>query len=179
MHTQQYEWAVDALARKNVDSLFSNGKPEHARIIFNKFFCNAKKEVRIYSGSLMCRRDGIQIFSWDPLIESAKEFLRKSGTSLKVLLENELDKDCDNGFYSKLTDCGFSTDSLEFRTFNAANKGKFGSHFAVMDTAGFRIEVNDIKTEALANFNNPKIAKRLVKSFDREFGCASPLVVNT
>ena len=172
MDNQKYEWAVNELARKKVDSLFPNGKPEHARIIFNKFFQMAKQKVRIYSGSLLSESNNTALFSWEPLIESAKNFLDKPNTSIEILLEGNLDKDGANKFYSELKNYTSRSDAIKFKTLNRLKGKEDEPHFAVMDQEGFRIEVNHGATKALASFNKPDIANRLVEIFEREFKTA-------
>jgi hypothetical protein len=168
--TRAYRRLIRDLARMRLNARVSNGFPEHAAILFEAMFRHAKDEVRIFTGSL-----STNVYGQKPLVRAAERFLQRPGTSLKVLFEEPADCDAlqEHPLLVALND--EAAGALELRQAVGSYAVKGAKHFAVMDDCGFRFEHDHDATQAIANFNEPDVARKLLGAFDSAFEMGIPI----
>ena len=180
---------VDSALERRTNLLFSNGLPEHAVYLIEKFFANAKKKVRLFSGSLRRTIGGVDVYG-NPRVAMAVEKMLTGGVSLQIVLQKAMDVDVNETWVDhplvrigdRLNDAGRVSGSLEIRQSSQASikhleKFKFLNHWMVMDRTAYRLETDIRKTTAHVNFGDSEMAGALADIFDNVlFGSAERLV---
>ena len=167
---------VDDFFERDVGEQFTNGNAAHAVYLITKFFQNAKREVRIFSGRLTRKAsNGVQIYANPNLVKAVGGFLKRGG-ELKIVLQEDLDgtieehplvRDCLN--LKKFHLVRANDDSIAFLREQA-----FLHHMMVMDEKAWRIETKtrldhqgELKrVEALVSVSHPAGAASLKNLFD-------------
>jgi len=160
---KEYRELVEKLVRNNSATRISNGQSAHAAILIETMFKNACSEVRIYSGEL-----NNDVYCGDGVIHSAIEFLKKAGSSLRILLQ----KDHESSSHKLLNAIESNDDLLgdyEVRVAVGTYATDDADHFAIMDEKGFRYEIDHDKCNAIASFNEPETAQKMATIFDFVF----------
>jgi hypothetical protein len=161
----EYRALVHRLASARTDQRIPNGKAIHAAIVLEAMFARASAEMRVFSGALSPATYDVAF-----LREAARRFLKRPGTSLKVLIQERLREVFDRPFLRELI--GFPGLSVRFAL--GAYARPDAKHIAVMDSVGYRFELDHSNTSAVANFNEPRVAMELASVFDRAFSIAEP-----
>lgn len=168
---EAYRRLVEDLAKDRTDRRIPNGEPGHARILVTEMLKNAEEGVRVFSGSF-----NKEVYGEPRLLEAACSMLRR-GKRLKVLIQND-DELALHPLVAALANEKREHRSLvEFKKARGTYAAADAKHFAVMDGAAFRFEVNHEKCHAVANFNEPDVALVLRKTFESAFEKAVPLNV--
>ena len=168
---------VDSALKDGTDLLFSNGLPQHAVYLIEKFFMNAKEVVRLFSGSLSRVIGGVEVYG-NPRVVTAVEKLLSSGVSLRVVLHNSIDVGENETWVdhplvrvaNHLAN-GRLSDSLEIRQSSKGSiehlvKFKFFNHWMVMDKTAYRLETDIRRARAHVNFGDSEMAGTLADIFD-------------
>ena len=165
-----YYGIVERCASNLENFQIANGKAEHARHIIKLFFDVAANKVRLYSGNLTeTTPSGVDVYRLDKLIQSAIRFLRLPDAKLQILLQHELDKGPNHSLLTAIREKGL-LDKVEIRQIDSSDSlATKGMHFMTVDDRSYRLETDDCNTLAIANFWDPKLAKRLGKVFDTVF----------
>lgn len=157
---------VDWMILTNRDEWMSNARPDHAVYIMKKFFENANEKVRVFTGKLNQKQDGVDVWADAGVIEAARIFLSGPGTQLLVVAdEGKIDAEspwahpllgalrsfAGQGKLKIRSASKVSTDFLD--------KHDLRKHFILMDNRGIRLETNQEKTKAHVNFNSKRIIK--------------------
>ncbi len=146
-----YRSGVRTLFEIKSSKLISNGMPEHAAILFEEFFKNATKCVRIFS-----RKLDKTVFDSETLVKAAKAAIGK-GINIDVLIqENKADE---SGFSKLLEEKKIPIKNVK------QELSDFESNFIVMDDYAFRFEPDRTKFKATACMNMPSTATMLIKLF--------------
>lgn len=173
--SEQYRELVDHLAKAKINKRFSNGLPEHAAIVLEAAFKYAQHSIRIYSGALHQA-----VYDQPPLINAAARFLRSSNAaSLMILLQQRVAESSlrDREFFRVLADRPRGCGDLAVGFANGVYATDEAKHFCVIDDCGYRFELNHARMEAIANFNEPEIAGKLIGVFDRVMAEAEHVVI--
>lgn len=183
-----YFHKVDSALERGTNLLFSNGLPEHAVYLIEKFFTNAKEEVRLFSGSLSRAIRDVEVYG-NPKVAAAVEKMLSSGVSLQVVLHNAIDVDEHESWVdhplvrikNRLKREGRLSGSLHIRQCSQdgirhLEKFKFLNHWMVMDRTAYRLETDIRRARAHVNFGDREMAGILADIFDDVLFCsAKPL----
>ena len=93
MSRPTYYQIVDQAFQSERTRFISNGRPEHAAYLMEKFFAEAKSSVCLFSGHLSRVVGGVEVYSSKEVINAAKSFLRRSGSKLDIILAGDIDVD--------------------------------------------------------------------------------------
>lgn len=141
-----------------------------AQILIAKLFEIAKHEVVIVSGHLTDENsDGVEVYGHAPVITAAKKFLQDSAAKLSIILQDaELDRGNENRLLRNLAEDPARKGKVRVVFPTAKAVGESTPHFMVSDRYAYRFEQNPVpkKTEAIANFGDPKNGKTLAAYFD-------------
>lgn len=183
---RDYFRRVDQAVEQRANLLFSNGLPEHAVYLIEKFFMNAKEEVRLFSGRLSRAIGGVEVYG-NRRISSAVEKMMAAGVSLHVVLQDAIDVDTNETWIDHplvRVHRGMGKEklgSLEIRQASAAaiehlRQFKFLNHWMVMDRTAYRLETDVRRAAAHVNFGDSEMAGVLADIFDDVlFKSARPL----
>lgn len=162
---EEYRLIAERYARTRVDKRLPCGMPIHAAVLIEMMFETALSEMRIYAKDL-----SELVFCRPEVLQAAVNFAAKPHTSLKILLEK---KPCENWADTHPLIKALKGRDIygEIEVLFAAGNYAEGDaeHFAVLDKRGFRFEFDHYKCKAVANFNDPDIAKNLASTFDKAF----------
>ena len=176
---------VDDMFDSAEDYVISNGKPEHAAYLIYKFLRNARSSISLFSGSLEQVKDGVPIYRDPHILDAARLFLRRSGSRLRVVLQDTID--ASSAEEHPLADAILrdskaqqTRGSLEIRQASPAvvdglKRGKFLYHFLVMDGRAHRVETDPDKPEAFANFGDRSYAEALEQLFNGIWAVSTPV----
>ena len=168
-HVPEYREIIEELAQQRTNQRIPNGMPQHAAVLIETMFRNSIAEMRIFS--MECSPN---IFGRPEVIEAACDFLSKPYSKLRIIVQKKQEPQW--ALEHPLLKTFKELEELhgEVKVVNAtgAYADADASHFAVMDNDGFRYEFDHDNCKAVANFNEPVIAKRLLSSFDSAFGIA-------
>jgi hypothetical protein len=168
-----YKKAVENLAQNKSDFIFSNSSPEHASIVLSTMIKHSEREFRIYDDNLSG-----DVANLNEEFYSNLENFVKSEKILKIVIDSDEHRESrifqDLLSYKKLFPNNIQI-SIASESFKNTIRSVFNKtvNFAIGDSSSFRIE--DImqsevgRRKAICCFNNTKITKQLVNSFDIEF----------
>ena len=157
----EYYRRIDECANTKANVFIENGLPVHALYLLRKMFSEAQRSICLFSGNLCLERENVKIYSDPVLIENAKEFLRRGG-ELRIVIENNLH--CEINHHPMIA--GFNEVADAKVKVAQLKSGSGGNHFVVVDDNAYRIEHDDGKTKAIANFGDNKVARERKKYFD-------------
>lgn len=159
--TEMYRQSVERLARDAVRARITNTGHEHSMIAFDQIFAHATDIVRVYTA---------QTSDLEFLMPMIQTFLAKPNTELRILLQR----------YSSTPDPTRElTPALRKRAIVRYARTFIGSEFfTIGDSRSYRLEMENEVLDAVVSFNEPDIAVRLSRQFDRGFHEAGqPLVL--
>lgn len=185
---RDYFRAVDKALKGSIDRLISNGKPQHAAYLIEKFLAHAQQVVRIFSGRLARAVNGVEVYENDQVLAAAEKLLKK-GASLHIVLEQDIDLRTGETWTDhpvaqlacRLRKEGMIDGVLDIRQ---ASEGSltylkdrdFPYHWMIMDESAYRLETDIGKAKAHANFGDGEMAGKLARIFDHLlFNRATPL----
>lgn len=167
-----YKKIITRLAEEHIDARIPNGLPQHASILIEAMFLNASEEIRVFTKNL-----SDDVFGVPDVVSAVKKFLSKPCAKLKILLQQP--SDLNNLSTHPLLDAFFNIrdkemlhGTVEIRNATGSYTKDEANHFTVMDNDSFRFETDHHNCKAVANFNEPKIAKKLITAFDSAFSMA-------
>ena len=157
---QTYRECVEQLLLSRSSNPVSNGKPEHAAVLFELFFRHAQKFVKIFWQKLDER-----VFDQPQVIEAAADALKR-GVAIDIIVQGEPDA---KKFMHRMRPLDQESEKMEIiedanSKISAARRMK--ANFAVMDGRAYRIEPDASELKASACMNNPGIAAELVRAFN-------------
>lgn len=174
----EYFKLIDRCASERKDLEISNAKPEHARYLIKKLFSIASRNVRLYTGRLDQKSDrsaGLLIYAWDDLIREVISFLSLKDARLDILVQKEIDGDKEHPLIQEIRNKGLFG-KVNIKQVNRTDPfADTPTHFMTVDASAFRLETDDERTEAVANFWNPRLTKRLNSVFDNNFSLGKSL----
>ena len=184
---RRYFGEVDAALVASSDLLISNGKPEHAVYLIEKFFTHAKESIRLFSGRLSRAIGDVEVYGNPKVGEAAEKLLANQG-NVQIVLEHDIDVD-DGVVWAehpliqirdRLEKEGRLTGQLEVRqaseeSLTHLRRFNFLNHWMVMDDRAYRLETDARKATAHVNFGDAEMAGMLAHVFGRLFKDATPL----
>lgn len=162
MSLETYRERVKKLARERKGEPIYNGSVDHAAIIVESMFAEAKSYVHILSEGLNPR-----VYGPDDVVEQAKLCLAEPNRTMKILIEiNDLDRLKTHPYFDELAD----SKNLEVRFVPSELQARYDFHLLVMDGDSFRFEQDKSKHEAIAAFGDSKSAANLESLFQKIWG---------
>lgn len=154
---QEYRSTVERLAETRSDAVFTNGRPEHAAIIFEAFLKHAKKRVVMF-----CKNLSNKVFGLPGMVERFEAAHLKG---IKIAVITQEDPECKE-LAAKLR--VWESEDPKKCTFkpNSPFSG-VDANFAVMDGVAYRFEPNKGDIAAHACMFNPRMASMLEDTFFR------------
>jgi thymidine kinase len=168
MDCQAYKAYVHECAIKKMSNIIANGNLDHAKILIGTFFLFAHDTIKIFSSKLIS-----QIYEDEEVLNNAEQFLAKN-KKVEVLLQDidEQNNDIDKHKFIEINKR--LSQQSNIKTVSPRDK-KITSHFVIMDELGFRFCPIKTVPQAIASFNQPRIAKNLVKQFDKLYSRGNQL----
>lgn len=166
-HLSEYRELIKKFASCRTNTRIQNGLPQHASILVETMLNTATAEMRIYTKEL-----NESVYGALEVQAALRKFLSKPYSCLKILLQDGQDQ----SWVSKhplLQICeDFRHKSGHGAVMVKAAVGSYSrgaNHFTVMDNDGYRFETDHENCKAIANFNEPETAKKLIEVFDMAF----------
>ena len=166
---------VDLLFEQAADEEMSNGKPQHAVYLIYKFLRHGTTSIKLYCGSLLRSKDGVDVYGDPHVLNAARRFVRQSGTFLQIVVEEDIDAP-DGARHPLVEAVNQEAESKSMHGRFAIRKApkwvkerlseQFPYHFLVMDDRAFRLETDQDQARAVANFGDRTYAKALSRLFD-------------
>ena len=176
---EQYRNAVSDYAARGVNYMFHNEGNEHALVIFENIFSNAKNEIRIAANKL-CNKE---VAGRDGYISSLSAFLDKSGSELHILLSNRPSAEevkAESCLYRMLYyHPAYKEKRIVIKDGNGRSfrdKDNKPIHLCMGDSKMYRIENDVTERKAVANFGDGETTERLNQSFDKVFESISDVI---
>lgn len=169
----EYRKIVERFASGRINQRIPNGLHEHATVLLEAMFKNAAAEIRIFTGDLEP-----SVFGDSSLVKAACEFLQtKPYSSLQILIQKERDDQwlSSHPLLKAVTELPGRHGTVQIRAATGRYSTDEAHHFAVMDNDGYRFELEHANCKAVANFNEPAVARSLIDAFDKAFANAKPL----
>jgi len=162
---EEYRRLIERYASSRVDKRVSNGLPAHAAILIEAMFKTASAEMRIFSKDL-----NEDVFCSNEMIQAVVTFVAKPYSTLKILLEKKPDDGWveSHSLFQALRKLDAHGVVEVLPAVGNYAEGK-AEHFAVMDDDGYRFEFDHDSCQAVANFNESTVAKKLISAFDEAF----------
>lgn len=145
----------------NSSKVVSNGMPQHAAVLFEVFFKNAKQSMKIF-----CHHLDQEVFENPRVIEAAADAVKR-GVALDIIVQHEPKSpkfiqrltalDAKESIRMELIMDGAKTSSLI---------SSIPQNFAVMDNRAYRLERDSSEMKATASMNAPQLAGSLVDLFN-------------
>jgi hypothetical protein len=143
-----YKNTIDTSAENKKDLVIHNGDINHASYLLYTFFKYAKKKICIFTGGLN------EKMYCGGLIEEAVNFLtRNPEATIEIAFQNCSSK---NEIINRsLVRTILDNDEIQDRlTLYMANDSEYINHFAIMDNKAYRLEIDQEKKQAIANFGD-------------------------
>jgi hypothetical protein len=173
---EAYRHLVEQCAANRLNLPIANGSPFHARILINKLFEIATKEVVIVTGSLRDQTTtGTDVYGYEPVIEAARKFLADPSAALTIILQQgELHQGNKNRLLRTIINDQNRNGVVSLTTPPPDMLDSTVPHFMVADQFAYRIETGadakDIdsidRMTAVANFGDHKTGIELHAYFD-------------
>ena len=162
-----YDELINELYEKRSHSFIYNGSREHARILLNKLFSIAKKEVLLYSGG-----DDYKIYQSPDIVSSIKKI--PEDVKIEIVLDNKEQIGIFKGIFPRATFRVVEIDrSFSFKFSAAMDDEEYSvfKHFIVIDNIAFRSELphkpDDELVTAIGCFNRKEICSDLLWAFSK------------
>jgi len=170
---QEYADAMELLSSKHLNMEFNNKDQKHAALVMSSIFHNAKKQVRIFTGSLNGDISNISGY-----LQSVRVFLDKPETKVEVIFE-EKPNIAFSKCYKLLKESRAAGKDITFRILTDSFKQKVITanlnHFMLGDDNMFRYETDKKQYMAFCNFDDPEMTKVLDRNFRAMFINSTPL----
>lgn len=171
-----YELVVRDLASTRSEKIFYNSGYEHATIVMENMFLEAKREIKMLTGSfngLVCDDAG------ERFISALKTFLLGKGKLKAIMNEYEPSEVETNSILSILRQYSGDNEyreNIQIRiTSRKLTLNNFDVHFLIADSSMYRLEYDTKKFLAEFSFKGKERAGILQSHFDRMFEESSVL----
>ena len=153
---EEYTKRVERVARERKGEPVANGSIEHARIVIEHLFLNAKNTVSIFSGKL-----NPEVYGVDSVVKASETFLKGSDRKLEIILEHGDISEDSQHLLSKWS--GFS--QFKKKVLSPELCEKVGYHLIVVDDDCYRFEHDKTKSAAVAAWGDKDGARHLSNIF--------------
>lgn len=174
-----YFETVDEALASGADVAISNGRPQHAVYLIEKFFRNAERVVRLFSGRLSRTYGGVSVYSNPRVIAAAEHLVGRPDCKLSVVIQEEIDVSHGQSvadhplarMASGLKDKGNLHGLLEIRqasrdAIDFLRGRNYCHHWMVMDQRAYRLETDTEQVKAHVNFGDSITVGALTTIFD-------------
>jgi hypothetical protein len=152
-----YRTNIERLAELDSSEVFSNGKTEHAAIIFETFLKFSKDSVVFF-----CKDLNKDVFDMPSIINSMENALRRK-VRISILTQ---EIPTATKLLEAYNDQWLKADySIDIKTATSSVIKAFDANFCVMDEKAYRFEPDRGEPVAFACMNNPAIAKNILSFF--------------
>jgi hypothetical protein len=164
IHT--YKQLVDRCARERLDQVIPNSSAEHARVLIIKLFETARQRAVIISGRLVdTTPDGCEVYGFKEVVDSARQFLKRHGTNLEIILEDPIDLGDKNRFLKTIVDDRERQGSVTIHPETGCVSSTRTPHMMASDALAYRMELDNEKVQAFANFGDSTAANLALEMF--------------
>jgi hypothetical protein len=160
---EDYKKAVTSYARDRKSFTFNNKGASHASVVIGNLLRTAKKEIKIYSGSL-----NSEIYDLPEVFNELEKIL-ESSIEVVVIVDSLRGVEESNALQlvreeaNRFENVTFIVDQNEIL---ATKEGEEElSHFIVADKEAFRLEENAQEYKAVCDFNNKEVSGILLNVF--------------
>ena len=168
MDIEEYKLLVDRCARERLNRIIPNGSPIHARILIAKLFETARHTAVLVSGQLMdTTKDGDEVYGYKDVITAAVQFLRRQGSKCQIILEEPIDMGVRNRFLRATINDNDRKGEIVIYPKTEAVTVTSTPHLMVNDALAYRLELDNKKIEAFANFGDERYAASVVQLFQK------------
>ena len=168
MNLIEYEQHVRSLASRRDGQPIFNASVEHASIVIQNLFSEARGSVDILSGNCDAR-----VFGRRSVVEEAMLFLASSAKNrLRIILEEDHSEDREIHPFFKM--CS-ELPNAELRIASRAVQELYGFHFIVADDDSYRYEDDKTTAEAIAAFGHREGAENLSGIYNYLWGQCMPV----
>ena len=176
-HERLYFREIDLAQERKLNMLISNGKPEHAAYLIDKFFQHAQSDIRLFSGRLSRTLDGVEMYG-NPHIRGTAKGLFERGCQVRIVLAEHIDAPNHDPNQHPLVEIANSVEGrgqmkgrLDIRmacrdSTAFLKENRYLHHWMVMDDHAYRLETDTGAVKAHVNFNDGKAADALTSIFD-------------
>ena len=178
---ERYYFAnVDEALETARNVVLSNGRPQHAVYLIEKFFRNAQHVVRLFSGRLSRTYGGVSVYTNPRVVDAAADLVGRANCKLSVIVEEEIDVEpgqpvADHPLArmaSALKTRGEMRGRFEVRqasrtAIDFLRRKDYCHHWMVMDRRAYRLETDTEQVKAHVNFGDSTTAGALVTIFDQ------------
>lgn len=154
---EAYRERVEKLARKRNGEPIYNGSYDHAAIIVENMFAQARNSVCILSGRLNAR-----VYGPTEVVEQAGLFLADPKHTARILVEDGSALSLEHPFLSRFWD----NENVQIRAVSEKDRALYDFHFLVMDSDSYRFEKDKTVPAAVAAFGDSQGAANLEKVFE-------------
>jgi hypothetical protein len=170
---EEYRLHIDRLMREMSGEIVLNGSYEHAAVIVERMFANARRCVNILSLRLDQR-----VYGTPETVQEAARFLRDSAHSARILVESldtaELEK---HPFIVRMRDA-IARRALQIRKLPSHVSDNLAVNFSLMDgNLGYRFEENKEEAIATAAFGPTPFAQKLEPVFESLWKRGEPVTL--
>lgn len=159
MTLDEYRVRVNRIAWARSGGAIYNGSLEHAAVVVEALFTNARTEVMILTGNLNPR-----VYGRDDVVMQAKLFLASSAENrLRILMED--DKPQNRRLHPFLKELA-EYDGFSIRHVPEEVQKSYGFHFVAADDDCYRFERDKSKPFAIAVFGNEEGGSGLASFFE-------------
>jgi hypothetical protein len=154
-----YKESVEQLMLSGSSMQVLNGKPEHAAVLFELFFKNAQRFIKIF-----CHRLDKRVFDRPEVIEAAAD-AAKRGVAIDIIVQSKSES---LRFLNRLKTLDIK-ESIRMELTENVDKplvSQLEVNFAVMDDRAYRLEPDLRELKATACMNDTTTARQLAKSFN-------------
>lgn len=170
MTLDEYRVRVNRIAGERSGGAIYNGSLEHAAVVVEALFTNARSEVMILTGNLNTR-----VYGRDDVVMQAKLFLANDADNrLRVLIEEDKPQNRElHPLLRRLSEYkGFS-----IRHVPESLQASYGFHFVAADDDCYRFEEDKSKPFAVGVFGDEERGSRLKRFFEERWNRCTELSI--
>lgn len=158
-----------------------NKSPIHAAILIRQLIWAARRDLRILSGSL-----NVDVYGGQKTVDVARDFFARRQGHAKVLLDWQPGGSArpleqvvaENPLLCTMRAASAGTERFQLRYVPPRVAQLYPFHFLVADEASFRFEEDRSKFDAVAQFGNPLLARKLAARFDEIWNLSKAPLTN-
>lgn len=162
MTLDEYRTRVNRIARERSGGAIYNGSIEHAAVVVEALFTNARTQVMILTGNLNTR-----VYGRDDVVMQAKLFLANNADNrLRILMEEDNPR---NRRLHPLLRGLSEYEGFSVRHVPESIQTSYGFHFVAADNDCYRFEEDKSKPFAIGVFGNEERGSLLKRFFEQRW----------
>ena len=170
MSLAEYREYVRSLALERDGQPIYNASVEHASVVIENLFAEARRKVDVLSGSF-----NVRVYGRASVVEEAKLFLASSvNNRLRIILEEDSpEARAIHPFFKACSELP----RVELRVAPQDVQELYGFHFVLMDDDSYRFESDKTKASAVAAFGHQQGAENLDAIYESLWEKCNPVEV--